>query len=238
MLCTLGPATDVTAPSGFDSDLDGDLGELFVFWEFATAIAGYSIGVDPFDQPDVESAKAHARQALSQGSSSAPAQPAFREEQIEVFGEFDEATDLVGAIGELFAQVDEYGYVGVQAFLDRIADAHAEDLRALVSQHAGVQTTFGFGPRYLHSTGQYHKGGHPNGVYLQITAEPRTDLLVPGCRYGFTELQRAQALGDAAALQEKGRPVLRVHLLDRAQGLEQLGRAIAAVEPKHHFGVD
>lgn len=238
MLCTLGPATDVTAPSGFDSDLDGDLGELFVFWEFATAIAGYSIGVDPFDQPDVESAKAHARQALSQGSSSAPAQPAFREEQIEVFGEFDEATDLVGAIGELFAQVDEYGYVGVQAFLDRIADAHAEDLRALVSQHAGVQTTFGFGPRYLHSTGQYHKGGHPNGVYLQITADPRTDLLVPGRRYGFTELQRAQALGDAAALQEKGRPVLRVHLLDRAQGLEQLGRAIAAVEPKHHFGVD
>ncbi|MDN5793588.1 MAG: glucose-6-phosphate isomerase, partial [Brevibacterium aurantiacum] len=179
-----------------------------------------------------------ARQGLSHSSSAAPTQPAFREEKVEVFGEFEEANDLVGAIGELFEEVDEYGFVGVQAFLDRIADADAEDLRALVSQHSGVQTTFGFGPRYLHSTGQYHKGGHPNGVFLQITAEPRTDLLVPGRRYGFTELQRAQALGDAAALREKGRPVLRVHLLDRAQGLEQLGRAIAAVEPKHHFGVD
>lgn len=238
MLCTLGPITDVEAPSGFDSELDGDLGEMFVFWEFATAIAGYSIGVDPFDQPDVESAKEHARQALSHGSSAEPAEPAFREEQIEVFGEFEQATDLVGAIGELFAQVDEYGYVGVQAFLDRIADAQAQGLRALVSQHSGVQTTFGFGPRYLHSTGQYHKGGHPNGVFLQITAEPRTDLLVPGRRYGFTELQRAQALGDAAALSEKGRPLLRVHLLDRAQGLEQLRRAIAEVEPRHHYGVD
>ncbi|GAA1951127.1 glucose-6-phosphate isomerase [Brevibacterium antiquum] len=238
MLCTLGPATEVEAPSGFNSELEGDLGELFVFWEFATAIAGYSIGVDPFDQPDVEAAKEHARQALSHGSSAAPPQPAFREEQVEVFGEFEEATDLFGAIGELFAQVDEYGFVGVQAFLDRIADADAEGLRALVSQHSGVQTTFGFGPRYLHSTGQYHKGGHPNGVFLQITAEPRTDLLVPGRPYGFTELQRAQALGDAAALREKGRPVLRVHLLDRAQGLDQLRRAIADVEPRHHYGVD
>ncbi|MCF2588054.1 glucose-6-phosphate isomerase [Brevibacterium sp. UCMA 11752] len=238
MLCTLGPATEVEAPSGFNSELEGDLGELFVFWEFATAIAGYSIGVDPFDQPDVEAAKEHARQALSHGSSAAPPQPSFREEQVEVFGEFEEATDLVGAIGELFAQVDEYGFVGVQAFLDRIADADAEGLRALVSQHSGVQTTFGFGPRYLHSTGQYHKGGHPNGVFLQITAEPRTDLLVPGRPYGFTELQRAQALGDAAALREKGRPVLRVHLLDRAQGLDQLRRAIADVEPRHHYGVD
>lgn len=238
MLCTLGPSTEVEAPSGFDSALEGDLGELFIFWEFATAIAGYSIGVDPFDQPDVEAAKEHARQALSHGSSAAPAQPAFREEQVEVFGELKDTTDLVGAIGELFAQVDEYGFVGVQAFLDRIADADAEGLRALVSQHSGVQTTFGFGPRYLHSTGQYHKGGHPNGVFLQITAEPRTDLLVPGRRYGFTELQRAQALGDAAALREKGRPVLRVHLLDRAQGLDQLRRAIADVEPRHHYGID
>lgn len=238
MLCTQGPATDVEAPSGFESTLDGELGELFVFWEYATAIAGYSLAVDPFDQPDVESAKEHARQALSHGSSNAPAQPAFREDQIEVFGEFDEAVDLVGAVAELFSQVDEYGYIGVQAFLDRLADADAEDLRALVSQHSGVQTTFGFGPRYLHSTGQYHKGGRPNGVFLQITAEPRTDLLVPGRSYGFTQLQRAQALGDAAALKEKGRPVLRIHLLDRARGLEQLRAAIAEVEPRHHFGVD
>ena len=238
LLCTLGPVSDVGAPSGFNAEIDGGLGELFLFWEFATAIAGYSIGVNPFDQPDVESAKNLARQSLDQGSTSSPEEPSFREGQIEVFGDLEEADDLVGALRELFAQVDEYGYVGVLAFLDRIAEAEAEDLRALVSTHAGVQTTFGFGPRYLHSTGQYHKGGRPNGVFLQITAEARTELLVPGRTYGFLELQRAQAAGDAAALAENGRPVLRVHLLDRGHGLEQLRRAITAVEPLHHYGID
>ena len=238
LLCTLGPVSDVGAPSGFNAEIDGGLGELFLFWEFATAIAGYSIGVNPFDQPDVESAKNLARQALDQGPTSSPVEPCFREGQIEVFGDLEEAEDLVGALRELFAQVDEYGYVGVLAFIDRIAEADAEDLRALVSTHAGVQTTFGFGPRYLHSTGQYHKGGRPNGVFLQITAEARTEILVPGRTYGFVELQRAQAAGDAAALAETGRPVLRVHLLDRGLGLEQLREAIAAVEPLHHYGID
>ncbi len=238
LLCALGPAAEFGAPSGFNAVIDGSLGEMFLFWEYATAIAGYSIGVDPFDQPDVEAAKAHARTVLEGGGGMEDEEPAFREGQVQVYGEVGEATDLVSALDALFAEVDEYGYVGVQAFLDRIAEAHAEQLRALVSRHAGVQATFGFGPRYLHSTGQYHKGGRPNGVFFQITADPRTELLVPGRPYGFSVLQRAQALGDAAALTEKGRRVLRVHLLDRAKGLEQLRAAIAAIEPRHHYGVD
>ncbi|WP_309130188.1 glucose-6-phosphate isomerase [Brevibacterium sp.] len=238
VLCALGPAVEFGAPSGFNAVIDGSLGEMFLFWEFATAIAGYSIGVDPFDQPDVEAAKAHARTVLEGSGGTDDEEPAFREGQVQVFGDVGEATDLVSALESLFGEVDEYGYVGVQAFLDRIAEAHAEELRPLVSRHSGVQTTFGFGPRYLHSTGQYHKGGHPNGVYLQITADPRTELLVPGRSYGFSVLQRAQALGDAAALREKCRRVLRVHLLDRTKGLEQLRDAIAAIEPRHHYGVD
>lgn len=247
LLCRLGGSgtsagsgsdSELGAPSGFEAIVEGSLGELFLFWEFATAIAGYSIGVNPYDQPDVESAKVRARAILDESSDSPDSAPAFREGEVEVIGAAGEATDLVAALTELFAEVDEYGYIGIQAFLDRIADARAEDLRALVSTHAGVQTTFGFGPRYLHSTGQYHKGGRPNGVYLQITAEPRTDLLVPGRSFGFTQLQRAQAAGDAAALTERGRPVLRVHLLDRTRGLEQLRRAIASIRPRHHFGVD
>ncbi len=241
LLCLLGPSAgdaELGAPSGFEATITGGLGELFLFWEYATAIAGYSIGVNPFDQPDVEAAKAQARQLLDGPDSGQSGQPKFREGEIDVLDVVDEATDLIGALQELFSQVDEYGYVGVQAYLDRIADAEAAELRPLVSTHAGVQTTFGFGPRYLHSTGQYHKGGHPNGVFLQITGEARTDLLVPGRSYGFAELQRAQAAGDAAVLAEKGRPVLRLHLLDRARGLEQLRRAIASISPLHHFGLD
>lgn len=241
LLCLLGASADDTelgAPSGFEATLTGGLGELFLFWEYATAIAGYGIGVNPFDQPDVEAAKAQARHLLDGPDSGTAEQPQFREGAVDVLEVVDEATDLVGALQELFSQVDEYGYVGIQAYLDRIADAEAVQLRPLVSTHAGVQTTFGFGPRYLHSTGQYHKGGHPNGVFLQITGEARTDLLVPGRGYGFAQLQRAQAAGDAAVLVEKGRPVLRVHLLDRARGLEQLREAIESISPRHHFGQD
>ena len=241
LLCLLGPSADdaeLGAPSGFEATLTGGLGELFLFWEYATAIAGYGIGVNPFDQPDVEAAKAQARHLLDGPDSGTSEQPQFREGAVDVLEVVDEATDLVGALQELFSQVDEYGYVGIQAYLDRIADAEAVQLRPLVSTHAGVQTTFGFGPRYLHSTGQYHKGGHPNGVFLQITGEARTDLLVPGRGYGFAQLQRAQAAGDAAVLVEKGRPVLRVHLLDRARGLEQLREAIESISPRHHFGQD
>lgn len=236
VLAVLGSESDFGAPSGFNAVVDGDLGEQFLFWEFATAIAGYSIGVDPFDQPDVEAAKAFARAVLETGTQEGE-YPAFADGDVEVYGQVD-ATDLVGALRELFDQVDEYGYIGIQAYLDRLGEAGATDLRPLVSRHAGVQTTFGFGPRYLHSTGQYHKGGHPNGVFLQITADPRTELLVPGRGYGFAELQRAQALGDAAALREKGRPVLRVHLTDRARGLDQLRRAVSEISPHHHYGVD
>ena len=241
LLCLLGPAADdsgLGAPSGFEATITGGLGELFQFWEYATAIAGYSIGVNPFDQPDVEAAKAQARHLLDGPDSGSTEQPQFREGDIDVLEVVDEATDLIGALEELFSQVDEYGYVGIQAYLDRIADAEAADLRPLVSTHAGVQTTFGFGPRYLHSTGQYHKGGHPNGVFLQITGEARTDLLVPGRDFGFAQLQRAQAAGDAAVLSEKGRPVVRLHLLDRARGLEQLREAIGSISPRHHFGHD
>lgn len=241
LLCLLGPAdgdSGLGAPSGFEATVDGSLGELFLFWEYATAIAGYSIGVNPFDQPDVEAAKEQARHLLDAPESATAEQPLFRSGDIDVLEVVDEATNLVDALAELFAQVDEYGYVGIQAYLDRIADAQAQSLRALVSTHAGVQTTFGFGPRYLHSTGQYHKGGHPNGVFLQISGEARTDLVVPGRPYGFSQLQRAQAAGDAAVLTAKGRPVVRVHLLDRTRGLAQLREAIAQIRPRHHFGVD
>lgn len=237
LLCTLGPSSDIGSPSGFNASVEGSLGAQFLFWEFATTIAAFSIGVNPFDQTDVESSKEHARDLLADGIRTEPA-PAFTDGRIEVFGDVGEARTLTEALAELFSHVDEYGYIGIQAYLDRIGDAAALDLRPLVSLHSGVQATFGFGPRYLHSTGQYHKGGHPNGVFLQVTAEARTELLLPGLPYTFGQLQRAQALGDATALADRGRRVLRLHLLDRAAGLEQLRRSIAGVVPSHHYGLD
>ncbi|HEX8767600.1 MAG TPA: glucose-6-phosphate isomerase, partial [Jatrophihabitans sp.] len=89
-----------------------------------------------------------------------------------------------------------------------------------------LQTTFGWGPRFLHSTGQYHKGGHPNGVFLQITGASEQDLAVPDRPYTFASLQQAQAAGDATVLADKGRPVLHLHLTDRAAGIGQLAQAL------------
>src|SRR5699024_7349365 len=140
LLCVLGPAPDdsgLGAPSGSEATVSGGLGELFLFWEHATAIAGYSIGVNPFDQPAVEEAKAHARQLPDQPATGQSAEAVFREGEVDVIETVGEATDLVSALRELFEQVDEYGYVAVQAYLDRLADADAAELRPLVSAHAG-----------------------------------------------------------------------------------------------------
>jgi glucose-6-phosphate isomerase len=119
------------------------------------------------------------------------------------------------------------GYLSVQAYLDRHADASAADLRAAIARSTGLETTFGWGPRFLHSTGQYHKGGHANGGFIQITGAVAEDLAIPDRPYSFAVLQRAQAAGDAAVIEGKGRPVLHLHLTDRAAGLGQLMEAIS-----------
>jgi glucose-6-phosphate isomerase len=108
------------------------------------------------------------------------------------------------------------------AYLDRFADAAAHEIRALLAGRLAHPVTFGWGPRFLHSTGQYHKGGPQVGAFLQITGEATTDLDIPGRPYTFARLQRAQALGDLGALAQRGRPVLRLHLQDRATGLPAL----------------
>jgi glucose-6-phosphate isomerase len=126
--------------------------------------------------------------------------------------------------------VPEFGYISVQAYLDRLDDASAAVLRPELARRTGIQTTFGWGPRFLHSTGQYHKGGHQNGAFLQITGAVEEDLEVPGRPYTLGVLQRAQALGDGQVLAERGRPVLRLHLTDRAAGLAHLVKAVQEVQ--------
>ena len=214
--------------------VSGPLGAQFLLWECATAVAGKLLGINPFDQPDVEAAKKASRALLdSPAVGAGTSSPRFTEGDVAVLaGDWlpADVTSVAEAIVALAATVPPYGYLAVQAYLDRIADASTEVLRAELARRLGVQTTFGWGPRFLHSTGQYHKGGHPNGAFLQITGEVEDDLEIAQRPYTFAQLQLAQAIGDGQVLAERGRPVLRLHLADRVAGLAQLAKAVQSLE--------
>ncbi|WP_407652788.1 glucose-6-phosphate isomerase [Amycolatopsis cynarae] len=224
----VGPATGAAKIA-----TSGSLGAQFLLWEFATAIAGRLLGINPFDQPDVEAAKAAARSLLDNPAALGGGEtPSTVDGAVEVFapaGVSGEGT-LTDVLTEFFATAPEHGYLAVQAYLDRLDDASASLLRSELARRTGLQTTFGWGPRFLHSTGQYHKGGHQNGIFLQITGAAEHDLDVPDRPYTLGTLQHAQALGDGQVLTGRGRPVLRLHLTDRAAGLAQLVRAIQAIQ--------
>ncbi|MGH3770849.1 MAG: glucose-6-phosphate isomerase, partial [Pseudonocardiaceae bacterium] len=201
----------------------GTLGGQMLLWEHAIAVVGRLLGINPFDQPDVEAAKVAARAQLT---SAAGSTPAFVDGGVEVHpvGDWLPAgvTTLRDALRALVAATPRRGYLAVQAYLDRVADASAAVLRTELARHTQLQTTFGWGPRFLHSTGQYHKGGHQNGAFLQLTGGLEEDIPVPGAEFTLGELQLAQAVGDADVLAAHGRPVLRLHLLDRPAGLVAL----------------
>lgn len=205
----------------------GTLGEQMLLWEHAIAVLGRLLGINPFDQPDVEAAKSAARSQLTAATGSTPA---FVDGDIEVHPTGDWLPAGVATLGDalraLVAATPQRGYLAVQAYLDRIADASAAVLRTELAHRTQLQTTFGWGPRFLHSTGQYHKGGQQNGTFLQLTGACAKDIPVPGAGFSLGELQRAQALGDAQVLAAHGRPVLRLHLRDRAAGLVALVHAL------------
>jgi len=168
-----------------------DLGAEFFRWEFATAVAGAILGINPFDQPNVQEAKDRTGQILSEGQNPEiePSRP-----------------------DQLLAQAKPGDYVAVQAFVD---PAEEDRLRTFVEglrEQTSCVVTFGLGPRYLHSTGQLHKGGAPIGCFLQIVDDTGDELAIPGKDFGFGRLIKAQAAGDYAALKERGRPVARVQL--------------------------
>jgi len=201
--------------AGSEVTVTGSLGAQMLLWEVATATAGRLLGIDPFDQPDVESAKKAARSML-EGSPDTTS-PSFTEGAVEVRalgGEWlGDASTVAQAVEALLAQVDgQQGYVAVMAYLDRLADADLVEVRNRLAHRVRRPVTFGWGPRFLHSTGQFHKGGPAEGVYVQITGEPAEDLAVPGKDYTFGRLIAAQAAGDASVLADHGRPVLRLHV--------------------------
>ncbi|MET3708395.1 glucose-6-phosphate isomerase [Arthrobacter sp. UYEF6] len=207
----------------------GGLATQMMVWEFATAVAGRLLGINPFDQPDVEAAKVAARGLLDAQPEPTPA--AFVDGVIEVRGGdwLGDAATAEDAVNALLGTLAEDSYLSVQAYLDRLAFAELEGIRDPLAGVSRRPVTFGWGPRFLHSTGQFHKGGPAIGVFLQITAAPAEDLAIPDRPFTLGELISAQAAGDAQVLAGHGRPVLRLHLTDRAAGVAQLQEIIAAV---------
>ena len=218
------------ASGGSDVTLTGSLGAQILLWEAATAVAGRLLGINPFDQPDVESAKKAARSMLEGAPDTT--EPLFTEGAVEVRalgGRWaDDTRSVRDAVDALLEQLDpDRGYLAAMAYLDRVKHSGLAGTRRALAARTGRPVTFGWGPRFLHSTGQLHKGGPPSGVYLQVTGAADPDLAVPGRDYTFGQLVAAQAAGDARVLADHGRPVLRLHLTDVEAGISALQEALS-----------
>jgi phosphoglucose isomerase-like protein len=180
-------APEVRLPSPYE------LGQEFYRWEFATAVAGSVLGINPFDQPNVQAAKDKTNEVLEGG---------------------EPDVDPRSSLDELFAQARPGDYVAVQAFIDPDREAELEPLLARAREDTGCVVTHGLGPRYLHSTGQLHKGGPNTGLFVQVVDDPGDELAIPGKPFGFRRLIHSQAAGDLASLEERGRRIVRIRLED------------------------
>jgi glucose-6-phosphate isomerase len=213
--------------------VSGPLGAQFLGWEYATAVAGRVLGINPFDQPNVTESKENTQAILSGGLPDE--QPLATVGAVEIHGrgalldgvDLSASDGLRLALDALLGAIPPRGYLAVMAYLDRLQDASAADVRAALARRTEHAVTFGWGPRFLHSTGQYHKGGPQAGAFLQLTGAVTGDVPVPGQPYTFGTLQAAQAAGDRKALTDRDRPVLHLHLTDRAAGIGQLLAALA-----------
>ncbi|MGC1555187.1 MAG: bifunctional transaldolase/phosoglucose isomerase [Bradyrhizobium sp.] len=217
------------------------IGQEFYRFEMATAVAGAVIGINPFNQPDVEAAKVKTRElttAFEKSGALPKESPVITTDEADLYTDEINAADLrkAGADGTLeswlkahFSRVDAGDYVALLAYIERNA-AHIDTLQAArlaIRDECHVATCAEFGPRFLHSTGQAYKGGPDSGVFLQVTADDAKDLPVPGQKASFGVIKAAQARGDFGVLTERGRSALRVHLKgDLAQGLKALDDAI------------
>ena len=215
----------------------------FVRWELATAVAGAVMGVDPFDQPDVEASKLKTRaltDAYEAGGALPAEAPIFEDAGIALYADQANAAVLTrtaasptleGFLAAHFMRAEAGDYLAILAYLDR-NPTHRDRLQALRRRlgATGSATVVQFGPRFLHSTGQAYKGGPSTGVFLQITAQPAEDVPVPGRGLSFGVIEAAQAEGDLAVLAERGRRLLRVHLGDDTAG------GVGAVDRGHREG--
>ncbi len=210
-----------------------DLGQEFFRWEIATATAGAILGINAFDQPNVQESKDNTNRLLDvvRREGRLPEEkPALVEGSLSLYGDRMEKT-VAGTLGRFLTQGRPGDYVALMAYLnDEPATAQAlQSIRLRLRNGTRLATTLGYGPRFLHSTGQYHKGGPATGLFLQLTADDVEDVPLPGAPYTFGVFKRAQALGDLEALRKYGRRVIRVHLgRDVRQGLRDLDQTITA----------
>ncbi len=218
-----------------------DIGAEFFRWEFATSVAGAVIGINPFDQPDVEASKIATRKLTTeyeQNGRLPDEKPILEEGGLKLYADARDAAELAAAAktqplaGILRPPLGRIGagdYAAVLAYVEMNAthDTALQSLRLLLRDRFRVATCLGFGPRFLHSTGQAYKGGPNSGVFLQLTCDDAADLPVPGQKFTFGVVKAAQARGDFEVLAERGRRALRVHLpADVGAGLETLRAAI------------
>ncbi len=217
------------------------IGQAFFLWEFATAVAGSVIGIDPFDQPDVEASKVVTKKlttAYNDTGKLPDETPFLTDGAIQLFSDEKNASELSRAGNTLaavmkahLARLGANDYAALLAYIQRTPEhiAMLQELRTQIRDARKVATVAEFGPRFLHSTGQAYKGGPNSGVFTQITAADAADLPVPGERYTFSVVKAAQARGDFDVLAERGRRALRVHITgDLASGLKTLASAISA----------
>jgi glucose-6-phosphate isomerase len=206
-----------------------DLGQEFFRWEFATAVAGSILQINPFDQPDVEAAKIKAKELMTEfekKGSLPKKKPLIEEDGIAIYSnELTSIHSVSDAIATHMGKIKNNDYFGILAYIPMslTVDEPLDEILRMVRDHKKVACCLGYGPRYLHSTGQDYKGGPNQGVFLQITTTPVADLPIPGRKYSFGTVNAAQAQGDLDALAERKRRLMRVHIEgDLLKGLSRI----------------
>ena len=228
---TLHSAHDCLSVGGGENgtaiEISGALGAQMLLWEVATACAAAHLGVNPFDQPNVESAKLAARELLS--NDAAPTTPGGSELEIAVSASYSSHEGLHELLSELRAQIGSQTYVALCVFGNSLDQAPWRGVATALEQRTSRPVTLGFGPRFLHSTGQFHKGGPRQGVFIQVVEVPSTPLSIPGRDFSSTDLLVAQARGDARVIAETGQPILSITVRTphaRAHVMEMLSQAV------------
>lgn len=201
--------------------IEASLGEQFIFWEWVTALLGFLLMVDPFNQPNVTEAKEKTGALLKrwQTNGADVFEPAFSTANVAVYADssFDSLSHYLRE-----ALNNSKGYIAIMAYLHRGIDDEIVSIREVLEDASSKVTTFGWGPRFLHSTGQFHKGGPKVGSFMQITGANESTWPIEGREFGFETLVMAQALGDNEALRDRSYPVVRFHLKKRSAGIAEL----------------